>query len=80
MNCQIKKGMMLPKGEQTSRGVGGEHARYYRNAYGAGLSAEATIGRILETVVAFKGDAPQGDDMTCVVVRVEGRWPAQESE
>ena len=37
-----------------------------------GLSAEATIDRILEVVDAFKGDAPQGDDMTCVVVRVEG--------
>ena len=63
--------MMLPKGEQTSRGVGGEHARYYRNACEEGLSAEETIDRILEVVDAFKGDAPQGDDMTCVVVRVE---------
>jgi len=42
-----------------------------------GSSAEAVIDRILETVAAFsgdapQGDAPQGDDMTCVVVRVEG--------
>jgi phosphoserine phosphatase RsbU/P len=36
-----------------------------------GLSAEATIDRILQVVAAFSGDAPQGDDMTCVVVRVE---------
>ena len=36
-----------------------------------GLSAEATIDRILEVVDAFKGEAPQSDDMTCVVVRVE---------
>ena len=36
------------------------------------LSAEATIDRILEVVDGFKGDAPQGDDLTCVVLRVEG--------
>ena len=36
-----------------------------------GLSAEATIDRILEAVSEFKGNAPQSDDMTCVVVRVE---------
>ena len=35
------------------------------------IQAEATIDRILEVVDAFKGDAPQGDDMTCVVVRME---------
>ena len=33
--------------------------------------AEATIDRLLEAVAAFRGDAPQSDDMTCVVVRVE---------
>ena len=37
-----------------------------------GLSAEATIDRILEAVSEFKGNAVQSDDMTCVVVRVEG--------
>ena len=37
-----------------------------------GVSAEATIDRILKVVDGFKGDAPQGDDMTCVVLRVEG--------
>jgi hypothetical protein len=36
------------------------------------LSAEATIDHILAGVAAFKGDAPQSDDMTCVVLRVEG--------
>ena len=35
------------------------------------LSAEATIDLVLDTVNGFKGDAPQSDDMTCVVVRVE---------
>ena len=42
-----------------------------REACEEGLSAEETIDRILEVVDAFKGDAPQGDDMTCVVLRVE---------
>ena len=36
-----------------------------------GLSAEAAIDRILEAVDAFTGDALQGDDMTCVILRVE---------
>ena len=36
------------------------------------LSAEATIGRILEVVGAFTGGALQADDMTCVVLHVEG--------
>ena len=35
------------------------------------LSAEETINRLLDTVAAFRGDAPQSDDMTCVVLRVE---------
>ena len=36
-----------------------------------GLSAEATIDRLLSDVAAFKGAAPQSDDMACVVLRVE---------
>jgi serine phosphatase RsbU (regulator of sigma subunit) len=36
------------------------------------LSAKATIDRILEVVDRFKGDASQDDDLTCVVLRVEG--------
>ena len=35
-----------------------------------GLSAEATIDRILEAVAEFKNEAPQSDDMTCVVVKM----------
>jgi serine phosphatase RsbU (regulator of sigma subunit) len=35
------------------------------------LNPEATIDSLLEAVAAFRGDAPQSDDMTCVVVRVE---------
>ena len=46
-------------------------AETIRKACEDGLSAKATIDRILEAVAAFKGDAVQSDDMTCVVVRVE---------
>ena len=51
-------------------GAGGVSGRLKRE----GLSAEATIDRILEVVDAFKGDAPQSDDMTRVVVRVRNVW------
>ena len=37
-----------------------------------GLSAEALIDRLVGVVQDFAGDEPQGDDMTCVVLRVEG--------
>ncbi len=40
---------------------------------GLAASADATIDRLLEAVAAFRGDAPQSDDMTCVVVRVEDK-------
>ncbi len=43
-----------------------------RRACEEGLSAEATIERLLKEVETFRGDAPQSDDITCVVVRVEG--------
>ena len=36
-----------------------------------GLSAEALIDRLIGTVKDFTGDAPQGDDMTVVVLKVE---------
>jgi len=39
-------------------------------ACGDGLSAEAVIDHILAVVATFGGGAPQGDDMTCVVLRV----------
>ena len=35
-----------------------------------GLSAEALIDRLIGAVQGFAGDTPQGDDMTCVVLRV----------
>ena len=35
-----------------------------------GLSAEALIDRLIGTVKDFAGDAPQGDDMTVVVLKV----------
>ena len=46
-------------------------AEVIRQACEEDLSAEETIERILEAVKIFKGDAPQSDDMTCVVTRVE---------
>ena len=46
-------------------------AEAIRQACEDGLSAEATIDRLLAEVAVFKGTAPQSDDMACVVVRVE---------
>ena len=43
-----------------------------RSACAENLSAEETIERIFATVNAFRKSAPQSDDMTCVVLRVEG--------
>ena len=37
-----------------------------------GLSGEELIERLFEEVRAFSGETPQGDDMTCVVLQVEG--------
>jgi serine phosphatase RsbU (regulator of sigma subunit) len=37
-----------------------------------GLSAEGLIERLFEEVRDFSGETPQGDDMTCVVLQVEG--------
>jgi len=42
-----------------------------RHACAEGLSAEALIDRLIDAVKSFAGDAPQGDDMTVVVLRVE---------
>ena len=36
-----------------------------------GLTAEETIDMIFDEVSTFRGDTPQTDDMTCVVLRVE---------
>jgi sigma-B regulation protein RsbU (phosphoserine phosphatase) len=37
------------------------------------LSAEATIDQIFEKVNSFRGNAPQQDDMTCVIVKVSNQ-------
>jgi len=42
-----------------------------RAIYAQRLSAEALIDRLIGKVQEFAGDEPQGDDMTCVVLRVE---------
>jgi phosphoserine phosphatase RsbU/P len=46
-------------------------AETIQKACADGLSAEALIDRLIGSVQAFAGDEPQGDDMTCVVLRVE---------
>ena len=43
-----------------------------RTACEGGAPAEEVINRILKTVDAFRGGAPRSDDMTCVVLAVEG--------
>ena len=55
----------------SSRKVEIKHFVPRSKACNEGLSAEATIDRLLEAVSEFKGSAVQPDDMTCVVVRVE---------
>ena len=45
-------------------------AETIRAACVAGLSAEAVINQLIETVQNFKANAPQSDDMTCMVLRV----------
>jgi len=42
-----------------------------RQACAEDLSAEALTDRLIGTVKAFAGEAPQGDDMTVVVLKVE---------
>ena len=42
-----------------------------RQAGVEGLSAEEIIDRLFKVVDSFRGGAAQGDDMTCVVVRIE---------
>jgi len=46
-------------------------AETIRQACAENLSAEVLIDRLIGTVKDFAGDAPQGDDMTCVVLKVE---------
>ncbi len=42
-----------------------------QKACAEGLSAEALINRLIGAVQEFVGEEVQGDDMTCVVLRVE---------
>ena len=46
-------------------------AETIRQGCAEGLSAEALIDRLIGVVKDFAGDAPQGDDMTIVVLKVE---------
>jgi serine phosphatase RsbU (regulator of sigma subunit) len=45
--------------------------RTIQKACAEGLSAEALINRLIGAVQEFVGEEVQGDDMTCVVLRVE---------
>ena len=47
-------------------------AEVIRQGCTEGLSAEALVEHIFDRVQAFAGEAPQGDDMTVVVLQVEG--------
>ena len=47
-------------------------AETIRTGCAEGLSAEGLIDRLIGAVQVFASDEPQGDDMTCVVLRVEG--------
>jgi len=47
-------------------------AETIRQACAEGLSAEALIDHLIGAVKDFTGDEPQGDDMTVVVLKVEG--------
>jgi len=56
----------------TGEQFGFEHtAEVIRQGCSEDLSPEELIDRLNGEVEAFAGDEPQGDDMTCVVVRVE---------
>ena len=45
-------------------------AETIRQSYTQGLAANALIDHLVAAVQAFAGDEPQGDDMTCVALRV----------
>ena len=47
-------------------------AKIIRNACEEDLSATEIVDRVLDSADAFRGDSPRTDDMTCVVLRVEG--------
>ena len=48
-------------------------AETIRQGCAEGLSAEALIDQLIGAVKVFAGNEPQGDDMTCVVLRVDTR-------
>ena len=50
----------------------GRAAETVRAGSSEGLSAEALIDRLIGAVNIFADVKPQGDDMTCLVLRVEG--------
>jgi len=43
-----------------------------REACAEGIGAEDLVDRFMSRAREFAGEEPQADDMTCVVVRVEG--------
>ena len=47
-------------------------AETIRQGCAEGLSAETLIDRLIGAVRDFAGDEPQEDDMTCVVLRIDG--------
>jgi len=57
----------------TDEGIFGfeQTAETIRAGCAEGLSAEGLIDRLIGAVQEFAGDEPQGDDMTCVALRVE---------
>jgi serine phosphatase RsbU (regulator of sigma subunit) len=50
----------------------GRTAEVVREACGQGLPPEGVIDHLVAAVRDFSGEAAQGDDITCVVVRMEG--------
>ena len=47
-------------------------AKVIRQGCSDGLSPEELIDRLIGEAMTFTGNEPQADDMTCVVVKVEG--------
>ena len=48
-----------------------ETAETIREACTRNLSAQETVDHVIQVVNAYRGNAPQSDDMTCVVIRVK---------
>ena len=59
-------------GNATGEQFGFEHtAEVIRQGCSEGLSPAELIDRLIDEAKAFAGQEPQGDDMTCVVVKVD---------